>query len=189
MGRGPVPNALTELEKSRLETAGFAPTTIQQLDRVASQTPWLALRRFIFRRRNQYALGALTAALFVFAAFFVGTEWAFAIAFLPNTLLFFEWAWRGITAVRNPERRGARTAIALSVRADASDQGAAGWAYSALVDLAKASQKAEFDHPLLAINCHQQERDRHQAIAAAASLGALIVITVMVFVPVIMTGR
>jgi len=171
-------------ERDALDGAGFDKTVIGQIEVIARQTPWLAVRRWAWRMPVQisFACAAIPAALL--GSLLVGS-WAFTPLMFTLILLpyLIEGVWRMATAILDPNGRGLRTALALSVRAKPDGQGGAGFAFAQLKDLASAAQGLTGPEAVTALIRYQRKKDRHKLIAGAIMLGAGALFVVFVVAP------
>ena len=163
--------ALTDQERMVLERAGLDDTVIADFDALARQTPWLTVHRWMWRAHNPHAL-LIGAVLLGFAiSVWANPAWFFTIAaglyVLPHLI---SGAWRMATGAIAPQALGARTAIALSVRAKPDDMGGAGAAFAQLKLLASVAHGRKGADALEALNRYQREKDRYQLIALLIGL-------------------
>lgn len=171
--------ALTANEYQALSRAGLDEAVIADIAGLARQTPWLRFRRWIWRPPNRIALIVAGCGLGFIASLWGGFIWfwtlAIVFAFGPDLV---DALWRLATGALDPARRGARTALALSIRAKPDDGGGAGAAFAQLKTLTSNAQGLTSQDAVEALNRYQHQKDRRQLIALVIGLmlGATLIL-------------
>jgi hypothetical protein len=173
-------NVLRPHERQALDRAGFDPAMIDHVETVARETSWLGYKRWIGSTPVQIGVvcGAILLAFLV--DFYLFTSLAMVIIVAPYLV---EGAWRMATGFRDLDGRGARTALALSLRAKPEGQGGDGFAFAILRDAAKATHGLSGAEAVAALTRYQRKKDRDQLITGAIILAVLALILAMVIAP------